>query len=242
MGNLFLSINHSGPIELTGLDTIPELHTGRPTGLIAKYGEAACVCTPPSIQLEVLQVDTINQEVTFNASATNFQTINWDFGDGNQWLDTSITSFNYVFAEDTSYQICVTALSDDCGTAMQCINIDLYQVPMDTTITDTTITDTTIVDTTIIDAVRDINQANWGISIYPNPTQDIVFIDLSGALLEEDKEVLIFDIRGVAQKQVFIKAKQKSGVIDLTNLSPGIYVLQVDNGTHQYVGKIIKQE
>lgn len=239
-GNLFISMMQNGELQLAGFDTINELHTGRPTGLILKYGEADCVCLPPSINLGIISIDSVNQEVVFDATAAQHDFLNWDFGDGTEWLDTSITSFSYIFPEDTTYQICVTAVNNECGTATSCINIDLEMLINDTTITDTTIVDTTIVDTTI--AIREINAVNWGITIYPNPTQDHLFIELSGAILDGEKDLLVFDLTGQFIAQTQIKSNVKQTQIDLTNLSPGVYIIRVDNGKHHYVGKIIKQE
>lgn len=224
IGNLYLGIQQNGPIELTGLDTINTIHSSRPTGLIAKYGEAACTCTAPTLQVQLNTVDTVNQQVQLTASATNQIGLTWNFGDGTVWQDTSISNVSYTYANDTTYQICVTAHSTDCGTATQCLTVNLY------------IEEDSIIDTT---AIREINSTSWGISMYPNPAKEYVNISFSGDMLTGDKEVALYSIAGVLQAKATVKENETNSIIDLTGMAKGVYIVNVSNAAHQFVGKLV---
>lgn len=224
IGNLYLGIQQNGPIELTGLDTLNEIHGSRPTGLIAKYGEAACTCTAPTLQVQLNTVDTVNQQVQLSASATNQTGLTWNFGDGTVWQDTSISNVSYTYANDTMYQICVTAHSANCGTATQCLTVNLY------------LEEDSIIDTT---AIREINSTNWGISIYPNPAKEYVNISFSGDMLAGDKEIALYSIAGVLQAKATVKEKEAISIIDLSGMAKGVYIINVSNTVHQFVGKLV---
>jgi len=79
-------------------------------------------------------------------------------------------------------------------------------------------------------SVEDQNQLD--ISIYPNPTSDIVFIDGNYSQLK----VVIYDILG---KQVMKESITNS--IDISQLEKGVYILQLSDGAKVTTKRIIKK-
>lgn len=78
------------------------------------------------------------------------------------------------------------------------------------------------------------------ISIYPNPTRNMVNVDLSGSTEAANTKIEVFGFLGekIIQEEV-------SGIhtfrFDLTNQPAGIYIIRVMNGGQLHVGKVIKQ-
>ena len=93
----------------------------------------------------------------------------------------------------------------------------------------------------IDDASLKYNGANLGvsdqdimsISIYPNPTSD--FISIKG--IENINSIKVYSILGALEKEVF-----NTNQIDISELSSGIHLIKIDNGTGTvFTEKIIKQ-
>ena len=85
------------------------------------------------------------------------------------------------------------------------------------------------------------NGANLGVSdqdimsfsIYPNPTSD--FISIKG--IENINSIKVYSILGALEKEVF-----NTNQIDISELSSGIHLIKIDNGTGTvFTEKIIKQ-
>ena len=70
-----------------------------------------------------------------------------------------------------------------------------------------------------------------GLSVYPNPTSDIVYIDGNYTQLK----VVVYDILG---KQVMNKSITNS--IDISHLGNGVYILQLSDGAKLTTKRIIK--
>ena len=78
-------------------------------------------------------------------------------------------------------------------------------------------------------SVDDQNQLD--ISIYPNPTSDIVYIDGNYTQLK----VIIYNVLG---KEILNKSITNS--IDISHLDNGVYILQLSDGVKLSTRKIIK--
>jgi hypothetical protein len=78
--------------------------------------------------------------------------------------------------------------------------------------------------------VDDQNQLD--ISIYPNPTSDMVYIDGNFSQLK----AVVYDILG---KQVMNKSITNR--IDISHLGNGVYILQLSDGVKQTTQRIIKK-
>jgi surface protein len=78
-------------------------------------------------------------------------------------------------------------------------------------------------------SIDDQNQLD--ISIYPNPTSDIVYIDGNYTQLK----VIIYNVLG---KEILNKSITNS--IDISHLDNGVYILQLSDGVKLITRKIIK--
>ncbi|WP_146190730.1 T9SS type A sorting domain-containing protein [Polaribacter aquimarinus] len=74
---------------------------------------------------------------------------------------------------------------------------------------------------------------NSKISIYPNPTRDLINISTSESILS----VEIFNIIG---KKVFSNSNLQNKKIDISNLSRGVYMMKFTNGTSFAIKRIVK--
>lgn len=75
-------------------------------------------------------------------------------------------------------------------------------------------------------------ESEEGISIYPNPTNDIVFIDAD----IEDWDYQVIDMNG----KVMSIGVMKGSTIDLSQLTTGLYVLSLSNGDRVVTEKLMK--
>jgi len=75
------------------------------------------------------------------------------------------------------------------------------------------------------------NQNQLDISIYPNPTSDMVYIDGNYSQLK----VVVYDILG---KEILNKSITNS--IDISHLDNGVYILQLSDGVKLTTQRIIK--
>jgi len=75
------------------------------------------------------------------------------------------------------------------------------------------------------------------IIIYPNPVQDVFYVD---NLDPAETEVSLFDLRGV-RVNASINHAQGKMAIDISQLAPGVYVLHVDvRGESRVVYRVVK--
>lgn len=86
-------------------------------------------------------------------------------------------------------------------------------------------------------SVKETTKELAKISVFPNPTSDILNVDVDN---QEIKEIKIFNVLG---KQVMVKsAKEKSlKNINISQLSVGMYVIQIRTNTNSFTRKILKQ-
>lgn len=80
--------------------------------------------------------------------------------------------------------------------------------------------------------------ANTKVSIFPNPTKDMVFL-----FMESDEEEHVLQMQLANSAGNVIQEKQLKGdsdSIDLSGLSSGVYLLQLTTATEVRVWKIIK--
>lgn len=77
------------------------------------------------------------------------------------------------------------------------------------------------------------------ISVYPNPTNNQLFIDMSQAQIKTDCRFELNDITG----KVMASGTLKTGVnsISTSSLANGLYLLQITNGAERMVSKVVKE-
>ena len=61
------------------------------------------------------------------------------------------------------------------------------------------------------------------LDVYPNPTNGILNIELTG---QQEKELILYNTNG---QQVYTNKLNKTSTLDLSNLSNGVYYLQIKN-------------
>ena len=76
------------------------------------------------------------------------------------------------------------------------------------------------------------------ISIFPNPVDDVLNIDLYGSL-QKEHTVKVVDVHGKVQKSFIILSDTGTAEIDASDLSAGVYLMLIDNATSIITKKII---
>ena len=140
------------------------------------------------------------------------------------WRDVDITDEIYSF-----FASCLTDVYADTNSIIDTI-------PTDTIPTDTVPTDTIPTDTTGI-----IYHGTAHLHIYPNPTNDIINVELSPETYSQNPEIQVFDVYG--RKLSVVKARCTTPLqIDLSQYATGVYVIKVVNdGNVIAIGKVVKQ-
>ncbi len=83
---------------------------------------------------------------------------------------------------------------------------------------------------------EEISESNVpAILIFPNPTNDILTIQFKEK--KEDAGLVIYDIRGM--KMVSQQIQQESTAIDIGNLIPGIYFIELTNNHYRMIRKLV---
>jgi hypothetical protein len=89
--------------------------------------------------------------------------------------------------------------------------------------------------------VENIENANQEFSIYPNPTNNELNINLNNNKTEIG-EILIYNVQGilVAQENIQLKPVQNKFIINTKNLSAGVYFVNVNSSNVFKMQKVIK--
>ena len=74
------------------------------------------------------------------------------------------------------------------------------------------------------------------VSVYPNPTQDVVTVTL-GALSTQGAEVQVTDMMGRAIRTQQLGA---TGELNMRDLKPGTYFITLRMGEQKFVSKVVK--
>ncbi|WP_291528455.1 T9SS type A sorting domain-containing protein [Bacteroides sp. UBA939] len=77
------------------------------------------------------------------------------------------------------------------------------------------------------------------ITIYPNPTRGMLQVDISGVEQFENAQISIYDLTGKQLRQW--TGISRSNVIDISDRSPGIYIMQIAYNGNVSSWKIIKE-
>jgi len=136
-------------------------------------------------------------------------TYHWDFGDG----DTSTTaSPTHVYNTSGTYLVCLTVTTVDGCESTMCGSISVTNTGVENTL------------------------AFAGIEMYPNPATDMVWVKLPQSLT--GAEITLIDLLG---KTIFINKGGNGELVTLstTNISKGVYTLNVRLNDTVYSGKLI---
>lgn len=145
-------------------------------------------------------------EVDFTNSSVDAATYGWDFGDTTGTSSASDPS--YTFASSGTYNVELTSSNPLCGN-------DIIIVPVTVTVSTLGLEDHLLAD----------------ISIYPNPFQSSIHINLPNTIKE--LRLSVFDIRG---RRIISTVQQSAGnrvtLSNLDQLSKGSYILQITDLTN----------
>ena len=150
--------------------------------------------------------------VTFTNTSTSGSSYIWDFGDGNTSLLTDPT---HTYSVSGTYS--VTLITENaCGA------------------------DTTVIAITVTTGVKE-NSENLKFTIYPNPSDGLFNVDISGSLVEGRINYSIYDIIGkLIQSGTVVSVNGEShGVIDISSISKGIYFIRLSNNSMNITQKIV---
>lgn len=92
------------------------------------------------------------------------------------------------------------------------------------------------------DAVLDINEDVLGMTIFPNPAQDVVNLNINTAEYSE-ATIMISNVVGqmIQQQIVNLQSGENIFSIDLDNAPAGVYMVSVETSSHQSVSRFLKQ-
>ena len=87
-----------------------------------------------------------------------------------------------------------------------------------------------VVNSNLKSGEKVINVESKKISLYPNPTSGMVYIDLENAF-----DAVVYNYQG----QVVMREYNNEGQIDLSNLNTGVYFIEIREGNNVKVEKVI---
>lgn len=159
---------------------------------------------------------TVNNVPVATATAANQLTIVASpAGMSYQWIDcatnTPILGANnqtFTATENGSYKVIVTGMGG-CADTSACVNINSVGL--------------------------ENNQADLGISLYPNPTTGNVFVNMPAT---EEATITVFDAQG--KVVMTLENAQNGSVIELSEVQYGMYMIQVANANGSNTFRIVK--
>ena len=77
--------------------------------------------------------------------------------------------------------------------------------------------------------------------MYPNPVQDWVNLEFSGASQTEQTHVLIYNLSGKLMQQQMLNSQERSHQLDVRELPQGAYLMQVQDGDRRKTLRILKE-
>jgi PKD repeat protein len=119
---------------------------------LAKYGTDTCSCSPPQAAFNAAPGTVEDFSSTFTYSGDTYDSISWDFGDGNT---SAVANPEHTFSGAGSYTVCVT-VANACGTSQYCQQV------------------------TATLGVHDFELAQ--VTVYPNPVTNVLNVVTARAL------------------------------------------------------------
>lgn len=202
---------------------------------------------------------TTNLGAMFTSTAVggldNFVTAHL-YGSTNMLWSTYLGSPNHesLFQPDGGVSVALTTQNilhvGGCSTSFTTFPLDNgagipYFQPLNNTgnlgqTTTGTITRFDMTDLNVFVGIEDFANTKFSFGFYPNPTVSHLTVD-NPSLVNEDLRYAIYDLAGKKLSEGLIdKAQQKS--IDVSFLSPGVYIVNVSDGLHTFSNKFIKTE
>ena len=89
----------------------------------------------------------------------------------------------------------------------------------------------------VTEAVESITHNNTSLHLYPNPTENHLFIETE----HEIKEIVIYDVYGRVSTVYRLQSTDFVHSIDVTNLNTGIYFIKVVTDNKEIVKRFVKK-
>lgn len=139
----------------------------------------------------------------------------WDFGDGTTFEGQNPPIHTYAAPGD--YEICLT-VTNIAGESMTCQTIQIIDVAIDPIL------------------------ANNLIRFYPNPTKGFLNISFD-ASLQSDTRIEVYGVNGqlVLQQQLTNKQMANTSILDLSNVSTGVYMVRLTSSEWSVTKKVVKE-
>ena len=149
--------------------------------------------------------------VTFSNTSTGASSYSWDFGD---FTNSSASAPVHAYAVNGNYQVVLTAINGNC-------------------------TDTTVFNVAITVSIEELMGLS-NLTIYPNPASETAVISFDNTLGNSFDIQLIDQLGRVIMSQNGVQASGSNLVtIDLTNLSDGLYSIQLTSNQNTISKRLI---
>lgn len=177
----------------------------------------------PSVSYTLTADTTPHTWDVYPAYSTNVNSATWYWGDG-----SSTIGFypSHTYAVAGRYNICVSVYSVCGDSAQSCQNDSVYRYSYNSTSSNMIYVNVKNSTT----GITNYNTKNSTIKIYPNPASNKITIDANDVV-----DVKLFDVVG---KQI---SSAKQNQIDVSNLTEGVYFMQVKTTSTTITQKIIVQ-
>ena len=196
-GNIYVGGYMAGDLYLPG-DTLRKIPGGNSNLFIAKYGVPTCTC--PYAVANYTDAFTSSLKYTFTSSASNADTIWWEFGDGN--TQSGGTTATHTYATAGNYTVC-QHVSNVCSDDEFCKSVS------------------------VVTGINEVKESYSAI-IYPNPASTSIHIHMQGGDLPENSEYVLFDIAG--KQILNGKINGNDTCITLSSaVTDGVYLLQIND-------------
>ncbi|MBL7933120.1 MAG: T9SS type A sorting domain-containing protein, partial [Bacteroidia bacterium] len=165
----------------------------------------------------------------------NVTTANWNWGDGTSYTGPSIYT-SHTYSASGFYNICLT-VTTSCGTStMTCIN-DYFAKGVEGDIVKVS-----VVQPTNALSVGEKPDNNGSVSIFPNPSKGLLFISMSNN--SPIKNYDVYNALGeiVVKGTTFESLQTPELELDLSQLSEGIYFLNIHTETQQFRSKFVLEK
>jgi PKD repeat protein len=170
--------------------------------------------------------DSTTGDINIVNSSTGFNlTYLWDFGDGNT---STLQNPSHPYATSGPHYLCLT-VDDGAG----CVDMYCDSIGENGVVFKTGGFTINIIGTPIITELDNHTELNSNINIYPNPTSNQLTINTELKL----SEITIIDITG----KTMITTKQNTNIINVADLSDGIYFIKLVVEERTITKKFVKQ-
>ncbi|WP_247237021.1 T9SS type A sorting domain-containing protein [Telluribacter sp. SYSU D00476] len=165
----------------------------------------------------ILIGETANLSV--NLTGDGPWTFTFNTGQRDSLITTSVASHIVTVRPQTTTTYSIAAVSNQCGTGRA--------------------SGTARVQVDPILGVEPVLNAQW-LTVYPSPVQTLCVVDIEASLVAGAAQLRVYDANGrlVLEKPVSTTKTE----VDFTQMNPGVYFIQVENGGRVAVRRIVKQD